>query len=323
VWLDFTNPETMNFWKEQLQQFHNEIQFDALWLDMNEPYNFRSLKDMNCDMNDTLMNIPYTPGYDPLSSSTICMYAKHTLGSHFDLHTLYSFYESKATVDALRSIHKQKRPFVVSRSTAAGQGRYTSHWNGDITSEWSSMRNTITNMLTFNIIGMPLIGADICGFMRNTTVDLCLRWHQLGAFYSFSRNHNDYDTIDQDPVAMGPKVTAAAKKSLEYRYALLPYLYTLFYKAHLYGRTVVRPLFYEFTNDTKLYKMNEQFMWGSAVMFNPALYEGRDTVSTYFPKGQWFSNFNKEYFGPITVTIKTEIDVPNINFRAGYIVPMQ
>ncbi|RWS19039.1 glycosyl hydrolase: sucrase-isomaltase-like protein, partial [Leptotrombidium deliense] len=271
----------MNFWKEQLQQFHNEIQFDALWLDMNEPYNFRSLKNMNCDMDDPLMNIPYTPGGDPLSSSTLCMYAKQTLGSHFDLHTLYSFYESKATVDALKSIHKQKRPFVLSRSTSAGESRYTSHWTGDIKSDWSSMRNSIPNMLTFNIIGLPFIGADICGFTGNTTAELCLRWFQLGAFYSFSRNHNDHDTIDQDPVAMGPKVTVAAKKSLEFRYALLPYLYSLFYKAHLYGTTIVRPLFYEyvlkFVNDTKLYKMNEQFMWGSAVMFSPALYEGQDT----------------------------------------------
>ncbi|RWS25261.1 lysosomal alpha-glucosidase-like protein, partial [Leptotrombidium deliense] len=323
VWLDFTNPETKKFWYENLHDFQKQIQFDGIWLDMNEPYSFRSLKDMNCDMNETLMNIPYNPGGEPLSNSTLCMYARHKIGSHFDVHTIHALYESKATVNALRSIYKQKRPFVMSRSSTSGQGRYSSHWNGDVTSEWKTMRATIPNMLTFNIIGMPLIGADLCGFVGNTTEDLCLRWNQLGAFYSFSRNHNDYDTIEQDPVAMGPEVTASAKKSFQYRYSLLPYLYTLFYKAYLYGTTVVRPLFYEFPNDDKLYKMSEQFMWGSAIMFNPALYESHDTVSTYFPKGQWFSNFRNEIVGPITVLIKTSNQEPNINFRAGYIVPMQ
>lgn len=51
---------------------------------------------------------------------------------------------------------------------------------------------------------------------------------------------------DQDPYSMGPLVIEAARTSLRMRYSLLPYLYTLFYRSHVFGETVARPLFFEY-----------------------------------------------------------------------------
>lgn len=172
---------------------------------------------------------------------------------------------------ALKKILNNKRPFILSRSTAPGHGHWAYHWTGDIISDWSSMNWSIASILEFNMFGIPMVGADICGFNGNTTLELCARWHQLGAFYTFARNHNTDDAIDQDPAALGIRVVHAARNALLVRYAHLSYLYTLFYRAQKFGGTVLRPLFFEFTHDNHCYKIDSQFMWGSAMMIAPVL----------------------------------------------------
>ena len=70
---------------------------------------------------------------------------------------------------------------------------------------------------------------------------------QLGSFYPFMRNHNDAEWKDQDPAVFSFDAQEIMKKYLNMRYSLLPYLYTCFFRSTLYGETVARPLFFEYS----------------------------------------------------------------------------
>ncbi|CAH0546035.1 unnamed protein product [Brassicogethes aeneus] len=325
VWPDFTHPITVDYWTKMLSNLHSEMKFDGAWIDMNEPSNFLSGSFTGCPTN-SLESPPYVPKIDGgvLNYKTMCMSAKHYAGLHYNVHNLYGLSEAIVTNFALAEI-RGKRPVVISRSTFPGLGHYAGHWSGDVVSAWVDMKYTIPQLLSYSLFGIPLMGADICGFNGNTTKSLCNRWMQLGAFYPFSRNHNTDDGIPQDPAALGDLVVTSSKKALSARYAMLPYLYTLFWKAHDIGETVARPLFFEFLNDPKVLSIDEQFLWGPALMIVPVLKENDEHVMAYFPRGIWYNyhtNSSIKSDGQ-HVNISAPLDTIPLFIRGGYIIPMQ
>ena len=114
---------------------------------MNEPSNFvDGQKDLGCLKNDNLNNPKYIPRYiegSKLYSRTVCPSARHALGSHYDLHNLFGLFETIATNRALKKV-RNKRPFIISRSTFPGQGHYGGHWTGDVLSTWKQMAVSVT-----------------------------------------------------------------------------------------------------------------------------------------------------------------------------------
>ncbi|XP_029161995.1 lysosomal alpha-glucosidase-like [Nylanderia fulva] len=325
VWPDFTNPKTIEYYANMMGNMHDSFAYDGAWIDMNEPSNFYNGHKNGCTYN----NLDY-PEYVPnvvgnlLATKTLCMNAKHYLGSHYNLHNTYGTSQAIATNYALRKI-RQKRPFIISRSTWVGHGHYAGHWTGDVYSSWHDLRMSIPAILSLNFYQIPMVGADICGFDGNTTAALCNRWMQLGAFYPFSRNHNSDSTIEQDPVAMGDLVVQSSKNALRIRYRLLPYLYTLFFRAHKFGETVARPLFFEFINDQQTYDIDTQFLWGSALMINPVLEENKTNVAVYIPRGLWYDYYSLHFFFSIGkhYTLSAPIDKIPLLIRGGSILPAQ
>jgi len=217
---------------------------------------------------------------------------------------------------------------VISRSTYAGSGGHGGHWLGDNGSSWNDLYESIPGLLAFQLFGIPLVGADICGFGGTPTVELCSRWMQLGSFYPFSRNHNSIGNPDQDPVSMGQQVTDVSRAALNIRYSLLPYLYTLFYHAHITGDTVARPLWFEFPTDKSTHSIDKQFLWGKSLLISPVLEEGSVTVLAYFPAAKWYDLLSGALVPGtgsqgISVTLEAPINVIPLHLRGGAIILTQ
>uniref|UniRef100_A0A8C5WMS8 Lysosomal alpha-glucosidase n=1 Tax=Leptobrachium leishanense TaxID=445787 RepID=A0A8C5WMS8_9ANUR len=325
VYPDFTNQETTQWWYEHLKVFHEKVAFDGMWLDMNEPTNLLNGSMYGCPKND-LENPPYVPAVvgGTLQSKTICLSSKQNMSTHYNLHNLYGLTETVASHHALVKIRK-KRPFIISRSTYAGHGHYAGHWTGDVESTWEQLYHTIPAIILSNMYGIPMVGADLCGFVGDVTEELCLRWSQLGAFYPFMRNHNTIESKSQEPYVFSEQTQQAMKSALLTRYSLLPYLYTLFVNAHNIGDTVNRALFMEFPSDQNTWTIDRQFLWGEALLITPVLEEGKTEVNGYFPAGTWYSagsNVTIQSDGQ-WILLPAPLGVINIHFRGGCILPTQ
>ncbi|KAF3431855.1 hypothetical protein FNV43_RR26591 [Rhamnella rubrinervis] len=347
---DFLNPKTVSWWGDEIRRFHELVPVDGLWIDMNEISNFcygkcTIPKDKQCLPNPASVtccldckNITKTrwddPPYKinasgwqaPIGFKTIATSAVHYNGVlEYNAHSLYGFSESIATHKALQGL-EGKRPFILSRSTYVGSGKYVAHWTGDNRASWDNLKYSISTILNFGIFGLPMVGSDICGFFPTTTEELCSRWIEVGAFYPFSRDHANYYTPRQE-LYQWESVAASARNALGMRYKLLPYLYTLNYEAHTSGAPIARPLFFSFPTYTECYGLSTQFMLGSSVMVSPVLEPGTSEVQALFPPGSWYNLFDMTQTVVSKegkyVTLDAPLNVINVHLYQNTILPMQ
>eukprot|EP00599_Poterioochromonas_sp_BG-1_P003588 CAMPEP_0173147580 /NCGR_PEP_ID=MMETSP1105-20130129/9218_1 /TAXON_ID=2985 /ORGANISM="Ochromonas sp., Strain BG-1" /LENGTH=872 /DNA_ID=CAMNT_0014062089 /DNA_START=184 /DNA_END=2799 /DNA_ORIENTATION=+ len=347
---DFFHPKAQDYWTEQFTNFYSLVEIDGVWIDMNEIANFCnqdgdaqvcSLGDstdcgttccLKCSQVDSAHPLDY-PKYHinnrqgKLAGKTVAM-SNQQYGnlSAYDTHNLYGLTEQIASKNAMKQI-RNKRPFVLSRSSFLSSGLHTAKWSGDNYASWDDLKASIVSILDFNIFSVPMIGADICGFGGNTNEELCARWIEVGAFYPFSRDHNAIDSIDQE-LYLWSSVSEAAKKALAKRYQLLPYFYSLMYNAHTNGQPVIQSLWMNFPIDSNTHAIDNQFMVGPAILVSPVLQSGATSVNAYFPAGLWYDFNTKKLAIDSTSGGKwVELDAPltevQTHIKGGSIVALQ
>ena len=358
VFLSWYNPFSPQLWKMGLEDLYGQVEFDGIWLDMNEPASFcrgecppkgeaettktaMLRRTLGSDPHDPkeFDDLIYRPGNCDPTDKTLSMagyhYSEDEFGDktrkEYNTHSLWGLYEAKATHEFFVEKLK-KRPFVLTRSNFPGAGLFTTKWLGDNHARWEFMRFSIIGIFSYQMFGIPFVGSDMCGFMGDTNEELCGRWMQLGAFYPFSRNHNDIHSRDQEPYVFGERVATASRNAIRQKYSILRYYYTKLFEVSLYGGSLIRPLFFEFPNDKGAYeKTKYMFMIGPSILIPPVLHEGLMETFPYCPNEDWYNlkTFSKVFSYDATkqdgkqITLPAGFDYVNVLIRGGSIVPYQ
>eukprot|EP00276_Gloeochaete_wittrockiana_P018185 CAMPEP_0184341240 /NCGR_PEP_ID=MMETSP1089-20130417/9855_1 /TAXON_ID=38269 ORGANISM="Gloeochaete wittrockiana, Strain SAG46.84" /NCGR_SAMPLE_ID=MMETSP1089 /ASSEMBLY_ACC=CAM_ASM_000445 /LENGTH=975 /DNA_ID=CAMNT_0026669427 /DNA_START=135 /DNA_END=3059 /DNA_ORIENTATION=+ len=314
IFPDFFHPNALSFWSGQISSFLATVPVDGLWIDMNEISNFcqgecngtnpqfainsksffeksdKLVKSAFFSATSPPYAINNQGGHNALNVKTLDMNAVHyTNVLEYNAHNLFGLTEAIATKTALEST-TGRRSFVLSRSTFVSSGKWTAHWTGDNTSTFNDLYWSILGLLNFNILGIPNIGSDICGFNGDTTEELCTRWIQVGAFYTFSRDHDSINSVSQE-LYRWPQVASVSQTVLGIRYSILSQFYTLFYFSATQGTPVIRPLFFQFPKDQNTFAIDQQFLIGRFLMVSPVLQQGATSVRAYFPDGVWYDYY--------------------------------
>ena len=297
--------------------FHSNRRFPSLvklginshWTDLGEPETF---DDRAC--------------YEGLETTSIGLKNEHS-----DVHNLYNllwnrsiwegYVVNQGQTDDLGI--KNPRPFIVTRSGAAGTQRYgAAMWSGDIASNLESLATHFNAQMHMSFSGIDFYGSDIGGFRREVLpynnkqgsyrgyeTEMYTQWFANGAWLDVPvRPHTDNEfVIVNPPYDTSPHLVGQTESNLaniRQRYELMPYYYSLAYRAHLQGEPVIPPPVFYFQNDSNLREMGHQKMIGRDILVGVVASHGEYERDIYLPEGTWIDYYTNEWITSTGETIK-------------------
>ncbi len=301
---DFSDAEVREWWGE-LHRGLLEDGVDALWNDMNE---------IALIVRDTRHT--WVPD--------VVRHSKEGLGAdHAEIHNVYGLLMARASYEGLRRLRPERRPLVLSRSGWAGLQRYAIHWTGDNRSTWDHLRLSVQMVLTLGLSGIAISGPDVGGFGGGPTPELYARWMQVGAFMPFFRVHCMINAPQQEPWAFGPQVETISRQYLELRYRLLPYLYTAVWQAARYGLPIARAMPFVYPHDVATYSMDDQYLFGDALLVAPVMDEGVARRTVYLPPGVWYDFWTGQmHQGGQTLNVHAPLEMLPLFVRGGAVISL-
>ncbi|KAK0449736.1 glycoside hydrolase family 31 protein [Desarmillaria tabescens] len=228
--VDSTNPAAREFLCKRLNDSYFSIGIHNFWIDQADG---GSLGEPFLNNGQPINALPYARTFTQYFSGT-----QEATGK------MYPWFHQAAIDEGLHNLTNSQ-----STTTFAGGQRYCSYlWSGDTSSDFSTMAQQIT-----------------AGVSVDAGRELFVRWFSMGVFLPYTRVHG-LNTISfscgcnipganvafgnncpNEPWAYGDENFVILKEYIALRYQLVPYVKKLFQKLQATGRTIMRPLYYDFS----------------------------------------------------------------------------
>ena len=314
---DATNPEAREYvWGKAKQNYYDKG-VKVFWLDEAEPeytvYDFENYR--------------------------------YHLGPNVQIGNIYPVMYAKTFFEGMTN-EGQSNIINLIRCAWAGSQRYGALvWSGDIKSSFASMKNQFAAGLNMGLAGIPWWTTDIGGFFGADIRDpefheLLVRWFQYGCFCPVMRMHGDrwptqpqYGTTGGATCLSGapnevwsytPEVLEILTEYLHLRENMRPYITEVMRQAHEKGTPVMRPVFYDFSNDSVCWDIENEYMFGPDVLVIPVTEQGCRRMRIYLPDGAvWTNAWTKEKFvGGQWIYVDTPIEQIPLFTKNGYQLPL-
>lgn len=225
---------------------------------------------------------------------------------------------------------RNRRPMIFSRYAGPGSHRYPVGFSGDTVMTWKSLDFQPYFTSTASNIGYGFWSHDIGGHMMgDKDNERLIRWIQYGVFSPVMRLHSSCSPfLNKEPWVIEEPYHSIMGEYMRLRHRLLPYLYTESYRAYDEDRPLIRPMYYELSEDERAYTVRNEYGFGENLIVGAITSPmSKDlqmsAVNMLIPVGRWYDLFSGRIYmgGKKRKLYRRLTDIP-VLLGEGGIVPM-
>ncbi len=303
--LDVTHPEVPAWWADKLSDFAARYQIQGIKLDRGEEH-------IPSEASDT-----WADGR-----------------SGVEVRNDYPTLQARIHHDAMRAAFADDT-VVIARSAYTGTQRWAIVWGGDSPAREAfgtgdgtdlGLRAAIIEQQRAAFLGYPIWGSDSGGYYEFVDRDVFARWIEFSAFSGIMEiggrgTHAPWD-MPTEP-RFDVEMVDIYRKYTKLRETLLPYLVEHARRAGETGMPIVRPLVFDFADDSNVLDRWDQYMFGPDLMVAPVWRSGDRQRDVYFPAGRWSDYWDSsfEVEGPVSIVVDVPLDTIPVFVRDGASVP--